>query len=127
MNKVLLTALLAGGLLLLDSPEAAAHKEVRNFHAPPAWYYMEHRRAKHMPYWLKRDKSFRRWYKRTHVRRYRHLAWHRLYEIYLWEREYRWRHRHHDHYFRGYDDYRRFYDHRGHRDRDRRGRHRHDD
>jgi len=89
MNKIITVALIAGGLLLLDSPEAAAHKQVRNVHAvhaPAAYYRVEHRRARHMPYWLKRDKAFRRWYKRTHLRKYRRMTWHRLYDVYLWER-----------------------------------------
>ncbi len=106
MNKVITLALIAGGLLLLDSPEAAAHKEVRNVYSPSAHYRVEHRRAKYMPYWLKRDKAFRRWYKRTKVRRYRHLSWHRLYDIYLWERYYAGRPYRGDYYSRHYpDDY----------------------
>ena len=129
MNKVILTALMAGGLLLLDSPEAAAHKQVRNVHAPSAYYYAEHRRARHMPHWLKRNKSFRRWYKRTHHHRYRHVAWHRLYEIYVWERVYGLNQRRHDRDFRDFDGY---HDHgyRDHGDRRsdrRRGKRRHRD
>ena len=132
MNKVIFTALIAGGLLLLDSPEAAAHKEVRSVYAPSAYYHMEHRRAHHMPRWLKRNKSFRRWYKRSHLRRYRHLAWHRLYNIYLWERHSAWNHRRHDHRHYGfdeyrYDDFREYDDRRDRRDRDRRGKRRHRD
>ncbi len=138
MNKIITVALVAGGLLLLDSPEAAAHKEVRNVYQPSAHYRVEHRRARHMPYWLKRDKAFRRWYKRTKVRRYRYMSWHRLYDIYLWERYYvgrpyrgdyylddrrhghkhhRWHGHRHDHW---YDDR---YDDRHDGDRRRRNRH----
>ena len=110
MNKTFTVALIAGGLLLLDSPEAAAHKEVRSVYQSPAYYQVEHRRAKHMPYWLKRNKSFRRWYKRTHLRRYRRMSWHRLYDMYVWDRvhagDYRWG----DHYYRDFE----------HRDHDRR-------
>ena len=36
MNKVMTTALIAGGLMLINSPEAAAHKEVRHTHQAPA-------------------------------------------------------------------------------------------
>jgi len=86
MNKIVTVALIAGGLLLLDSPEAAAHKEVRNSYQPSAHYRVETRRAKHMPFWLKRNRSFRKWYKHTRLRRNRHLAWHQLFDIYRWER-----------------------------------------
>jgi len=86
MNKIITVALIAGGLLLLDSPEAAAHKEVRSVYQPSAYYRLELRRPKHMPHWLKRNQSFRKWYKRTHLRRNRHLAWHQLFDVYRWER-----------------------------------------
>ncbi len=121
MNKVFTAALIAGGLLLLDSPEAAAHKEVRNVYQPSAYYRVEHRRAKHMPYWLKRDKAFRRWYKRTKARRYRHMSWHRLYDIYLWERFYAGRPYRGDHYVSKY-----WHDHRYDQRHDHRYDHRHD-
>ena len=103
MNKMLTVGLIAGGLLLLDSPEAAAHKEVRSVYRAPAYYHVEHRRAKHMPYWLKRNKSFRRWYKRTHLRKYRRLSWHRLYDMYLRDRFYAREYRRGDHYYRDFD------------------------
>ncbi len=93
MNKIITVALIAGGLLLLDSPEAAAHKEARTVYQPSVYYRVETRRAKHMPYWLKRNVSFRRWYKHTRLRKNRHLAWHQLFEIYRWERFDRMKHR----------------------------------
>ncbi len=129
MNKMITVALIAGGLLLLDSPEAAAHKEVRNVYQPSAYYRVEHRRAKHMPYWLKRDRSFRRWYKRTQLRRYRHMSWHRLYDIYRWERYYAGKPHRGDHYLRDHKhrdrNYRDHGDYRDDRHGDRRRRNRH--
>ncbi|MCH9694611.1 MAG: hypothetical protein K0U72_08895 [Gammaproteobacteria bacterium] len=116
MNKILTTAILAGGLLLLDSPEAAAHTVVKNKHRPPAQHYVDHRdrdgyrgqqyrrdyydrNARHgrvgkMPRWLKKKKSFRRWYKETPLRKSRRLTWNQLFEIYRWERAYFRYHRH---------------------------------
>jgi hypothetical protein len=110
MNKLLITAILAGGLLLLDSPEAAANTEVKNKHRPPAQYHYDrqdrdglrgqqyrrdyyernarHVRASKMPRWLKRKKSFRRWYQQTPLRKYRRMTWDQLFEIYRWERAY---------------------------------------
>lgn len=87
MNKVLTLALLAGSLLLLNAPAAEAHKVVRSVHHAPAWHYVE-LRPKHMPRWLKRDRSFRHWYRHSPLQRDRRLAWYQLYEIYHWERRY---------------------------------------
>jgi len=110
MNKILTVALIAGGLLLLDSPEAAAHQEIRSTYQPYAHYRLEHRRSDRMPYWLKRNQSFRKWYRQTRLRKNRHLAWHRLFDIYRWQRiekrqhrrgerfaDNRYYYRHHDH------------------------------
>ncbi len=113
MNKIITVALIAGGLLLLDSPEAAAHKEVRSAYQPSPYYRLELRRTKHMPHWLKHNRSFRKWYKHTHLRRIRHLAWHELYDIYRWERADARKHRRDVRYYRHYDDYR--YQRRGRR------------
>ena len=125
MNKVMTTALIAGGLMLINSPEAAAHKEVRHTYQAPAYvhYYsgVELRRPRHMPRWLHRNDSFRRWYRHTPLRRNAWVAWEELYDIYRWER--RWGKT----YYRSenyWDDYYR-YRYRDHRYHDRRDRHRH--
>lgn len=109
MNKFLLTAVLAGGLLLLDSPEAAAHGQGHNKHRSPPVYkdyyrgdaYGSHRysrdryrgdyrrsayrRSHKMPYWLRHDRGFRHWYEHSRLRRDRYLAWQVLFDIYRWE------------------------------------------
>jgi len=119
MNKVMTTALIAGGLLLINAPEAAAHKEVRNTHQAPAYYHyypgVDVRRPRHMPRWLHRNDSFRRWYRHTPLRRNVWVAWDELYHIYRWERRYGQRF---DRRHRGYDEYRR------RDDRHNRGKHR---
>jgi len=123
MNRVMMTALIAGGLMLVNSPEAAAHKEVRHTYQTPAYYHYDYRanvrRSQHMPRWLKRDDSFRRWYKHTRLKRNRYLAWNHLFDIYRWERhrEYRYDRRYRDH-----DRYRYRDDRHGHREESRRGR-----
>jgi len=126
MNKLMTTALIAGGLMLLNSPEAAAHKEVRNVYQPPAYYQgyvrVDVRRPSHMPRWLKRNHAFRHWYKRTTVKRDRRLAWHQLFDIYRWERRFGTSYRRSDNYWNDYYAYR--YGER-HHDRDRRDRRRH--
>jgi hypothetical protein len=88
MNKLMIAAVIAGGLLLMNAPEAAAHQEVRNVHKSHAYTPIEVRRPARMPGWLKRNKAFRHWYARTSLRRDHRLAWHQLFEIYSWE--HRW-------------------------------------
>jgi hypothetical protein len=100
--------------MLMNSPEAAAHKAVRNVYLPPAYYHVDARRSQHMPRWLERDRAFCKWYKRTQLKRDRRLAWNQLFDIYRWEKRrggphyrgdrdwsnyyrYRYRYRDHDH------------------------------
>ncbi|MGB5511281.1 MAG: hypothetical protein WBM87_06195 [Woeseiaceae bacterium] len=109
MNKMIVTTLLAGALLLLDAPEAAAHKQVRNHAQTWGHYAVEHRRTQQMPRWLKRNKSFRHWYTHSSVRRDRRLGWHQLFDIYRWERSYKRRYRV-DYNYRPDRDYRDYFD-----------------
>ena len=123
MNKLLISTVIAGGLLLLDAPEAAAHDKRDRQHSSPRYdnadkhrhgsyrrgaynregyrrdhYVSKHMRVKHMPRWLKRDRAFRHWLERSHLRRDRWLSWNQLFEIYRWELSYnRHRHRHYRH------------------------------
>jgi len=87
MNKLMTAAVIAGGLMLLNSPEAAAHREVRNDYQPSAYRHVhyEARRSEHMPRWLHRDKGFRHWYRHSPLQRDRRLAWHQLFDIYRFE------------------------------------------
>ena len=124
MNKLMTAAVIAGGLMLLNSPEAAAHKEVRHVYQAPAYTYIEVRRDRHMPRWLKHDKGFRYWYRHTPLRHDHRIAWGALFEIYSWERSrVRAHYRSHNHWN---DYYARRYGER-HYDRDHGGdrRHRH--
>ena len=116
MNKIITVALVAGGLLLLDTPEAAAHDESRYSYYSTHYQADLHRRQQ-MPRWLKRDRAFRHWYKHSRLRRHRHLSWHRVFDIYRWETFDRRTHRRADRFARKHDYYRRY-------DRDERRRHR---
>ncbi len=114
MNKVLISAVIACGLLLLDAPEAAAHDQRDRHHSSPRHEYSDsyrhesrgrnayrregyqrdykrskYERARKMPKWLKRDRSFRRWFEHSRLRRDHWLSWHQLFEIYRWELSYR--------------------------------------
>lgn len=122
MNKLLISTVIACGLLLLDAPEAAAHDKRDRQHSSPRYdhsenyrrddrdrrtysrdgyrshyYASKHKRAKRMPKWMHRDRNFRHWLKRSHLRRDHWLSWNQLFEIYRWESSYH-RHRHHRHY-----------------------------
>jgi hypothetical protein len=114
MNKIITVALVAGGLLLLDSPEATAHDEGRYSYYSP-YYQPELHRRHQMPRWLKRDRAFRHWYKHSRLRRHRHLSWHRLFDIYRWETVERRMHRRADRFAWKHDYYR--YSDRDYRDR----------
>lgn len=93
MKKMITVALMAGSLLLLDSPEAAAHDEMRLAYYPSTHYRLEYRRTDSMPRWLRHDRSFRKWYRHSRLRHSRYLAWRQLFEIYRWERVERRKHR----------------------------------
>ena len=115
MNKLMTAAVLAGGLMLLNSPEAAAHKQVRNVYQPPAYAHAEWRRPHHMPGWLKQQRAFRHWYRHTPLKRDRRLAWHQLYEIFRWEHRRGAGYRRNDNYWHNYYE-RRYGERERHRD-----------
>jgi hypothetical protein len=56
--------------------------------------HYDERRGK-MPRWLKRQTSFRAWYKHSRYKQRRAITWTRLFEIYSWEKR-QHRHRHRD-------------------------------
>jgi len=126
MNRLMTIVLIAGGLMLMNSPEAAAHKTVHNVYQSPTYHHtygrIDERRSNHMPSWMKRDKSFRHWYSRTSLKHNRRLDWHELFRIYRWERSWSGSHRRGDNHWNDYYAYR--YGEQ-HHDRDRRDQRRH--
>ena len=126
MNKVMTIVVIAGGLMLMNSPEAAAHKTVHNVYQPPTYYQSYGRfdegRPRQMPRWLKRDKSFRHWYGGTPLKHNRRLDWNELFHIYRWERSWRSTHRRNGNYWDDYYAYR-YGERHYHRDRGRRHKH----
>lgn len=116
MNKILLTVLVTGGLMLLDSPEAAAKDNGHDKRSRSGDHYSrdydrddrshrrhhntrKYKRPSHVPYWLKHDREFRRWLKHSHWHNDRRLSWNRLFEIYRYEHHYS---RHYNHHYRRY-------------------------
>jgi hypothetical protein len=120
MNKMMTAAVIAGGLMLLNSPGASAHTSARHVYQPPTHAYVEVRRSSSMPRWLARDRAFRKWYRRTSLRRNRYLAWHQLFDIYRWELRFGRTYYRSDNFWNDYYTYR--YGER-HYDRDRRRSH----
>ncbi len=86
MKRMMIPLIAAGGILLLDAPQAAAHPEARNLHHPAPYHHVDHRYAERMPRWLKRNKPFVRWYRHSELRHDRWLSWNELFRIYRWQR-----------------------------------------
>lgn len=85
MKKIPAVALALVGLLVLQSPEAAAHQDRFMTRQSSPCHHLEQRHRHAMPHWLKRNRSFRHWYKQTGLRRNRHLSWHQLFDIFQWQ------------------------------------------
>lgn len=91
----LLQALLAVALLGALAQPAAAHKI--DFRPPAYHYYYQHGSPYVFPRWLRKDRDFQRWYRRSDYRYIRGASWRRLYDMYLYDksnRRLRHRHRH---------------------------------
>ena len=123
MNKLIISTVIACGLLLLDAPEASANdsrdgqyrsyryessdRYYRDQHGRESYsrdayrdgYRRDHhgsryKRAHKMPRWLKRDKSFRHWFRHSRLQNNHRLSWHQVFDIFRWEDSY-YRHRRH--------------------------------
>ncbi len=116
---VLIAGLFAGGM-----PQANAHEPAyrASVHYNRHVVYDHHRK---LPRWLRRDVGFKRWYwyyGNDRIRRYRHISWNRLYDLYLNDRYYHKqrrkhrRHRHYDEHYYSRDDRRKRNNRRRHHD-----------
>jgi hypothetical protein len=93
-------------LFLAGVPDASAHDSgYRPYVAHDDYVYG---RTRSFPAWLKRNREFRHWYLHSRYRFTRHMVWHRIYDLYLFERRY---HRNHRRY---YSDVYRDHDYRRH-------------
>lgn len=106
--KILALLIVSGGLLLTMATPANAHEYVRHEYDRGDRYYHYSGHRSDMPRWLKREKTFRKWYRHSRYKRRQTVSWARLYEIYRWERRharrYDERYRH-DHYVGDRYDY----------------------
>ena len=121
MVRIIGTLIVFGGLFLGATQTAVAHGRIDKHYDPPKQYRVTVYRDEHMPRWLRQEKGFRGWYRRSSLRQDHNLQWWQLYEIYRWEKQYDRRRSHHKAYNgrHSYDWYRRYW-----RDYDR---HRRDD
>ena len=94
MFKSIGTLIVVFGIALAAAPTASAH-EPGYSHYQPRHHHARVHRDTHMPRWLRDDREFRHWYRRSSLRHDHHLPWWRLYEVYRWERAYRHDHDHH--------------------------------
>ena len=95
MFRTICTLTVIVGLSLAAAPAAQAHERAYD-HYPTRQHHVRMHRDRHMPRWLRHDRGFRHWYRRSSLRHDHHLAWWQLFEVYRWERSYRHDHdRHH--------------------------------
>lgn len=134
MKQQITLLILLGSLAFVAAPQANASGYDQNRYDATGRYRAELLRDTKMPRWLRRDKGFRHWYRRSSLQRNYFLAWPQLLEIYRWERRYSQHHRsQHEYYDYGYRDYDRYrrkwrkHDNKHRRRRNKTNRHRRDD
>ena len=94
-------------LLVLAAANASAHEvEYRPYYVQS--HYVD-ARSRFYPAWLRRNREFQRWYMRNQYRFQRHIGWHRLFDIYRFEKRRQWHGRRiYARHYRDYD-YRPYY------------------
>ena len=104
MKRIISTILVLGAAATGLPQNALAHERNYEFYDLPRDYSVAVHRDHHMPRWLHRKKYFRRWYKRSALKRNQSLAWRQLYEIYRWEsRNLRYAHHRRPPYYASHD------------------------
>jgi hypothetical protein len=94
MKRTISSILVLGAAVTGLSQSAVAHERGYEHYDSPRHYSLAMYRDHHMPRWLRKQKDFRRWYKRSALKHNGSLAWWQLYDIYRWESRYQ-RHHHH--------------------------------
>ncbi len=95
MTRTTLAIIIGLGFLVSHAPPADAHEGERWTRVTHD-YYTAYDRATAMPRWVRKDRGFRRWYLHSRYRSARRQDWHRLYDLYSYERQmYRHSHRYH--------------------------------
>jgi len=87
---------LIAGLVSLTAPSAKAHEpEYRMVRHSEGYAYVQRHQA--IPYWIRRDAAFHRWYWHSAYVRRPELNWDQLYKLYLTDHGYHRHHRAHSH------------------------------
>ena len=124
MKHLLASLVLASGAMLLYAPTAEAHhKHYDKRYGQHEIYYDRG----YMPRWLRKQRSFRHWYRYTPLKHNYRLDWHELYDIYRWESRYsraRYHHRYKHRHNRDYRYYRDYWKHERHGERKRKKKYR---
>ena len=111
MKRVTLPIIVGLGILLAYAPAAQAHKpdyRPRVTHD----YYFAYDRSVAVPRWVRKDRGFRQWFlhsRYSHAGHARRQNWHRLYDLYLYDKQ---KHRHSRSYYRSGTRYRDYRDYR---------------
>jgi len=91
MTRTICSLSLGIGLFLVSAADASAHEIQYRPHIVHDHY--EYGRTRLLPRWLKRNREFQHWYLHSRYRFMRRMTWHRVYDLYLFERRYRRSHR----------------------------------
>lgn len=105
MKRATLAIIISLGFLVIYAPPADAHKVEHRTRVTHDIYYA-YDRAYAMPRWVRKDRGFRRWFLHSRYRSARWQDWHRLYDLYSYERQ---MHRHSHRYHRRGKKYRGYY------------------
>jgi len=99
MKRVTLPIIVGLGILLAYAPAAQAHKA--DYRPRVTYdYYFAYDRSYSVPRWVRKDRGFRQWFlhsRYSHAGHARRQNWHRLYDLYLYDRQ---MHRHSRSYYR---------------------------
>ncbi len=102
MKRLTLPILFGLGILMAGAPAAEAHKID---HRPRVTHdvYFAYDRGYVVPRWVRKDRGFRQWFLHSRYRYARRQNWHRLYDLYLYDRQ---MYRHSHSYYRSGKKYR---------------------
>lgn len=102
MKRMTFSLIVGACLFLASAPDASAHGTEYRPYIVNDHYVVG--RIRHFPTWLRRDRDFQHWYLHSRYRFTRRMSWHRIYDLYIFERRY---HRHKRKYYGNvYRDYR---------------------
>lgn len=94
MKRTICSLIFGACLFLATAPDASAHNTGYRPYIVQNHYSYGSTRS--FPVWLTRNRDFQHWYLHNRYRFMRRMTWHRIYDLYLFERRY---HRNHRKYY----------------------------